>query len=65
VIDILPTLITIGMIPFGLTNAVVQVNVIVGDVPLSALHWNDNPAMPVAVEAVDAAIPFTETIVTD
>ena len=39
--------------------------VIVGDVPLSALHLNDNPAMPVAVEAVDAATPFTETMVTD
>jgi hypothetical protein len=63
--DMLPTLITIGMVPLGLTNAVVQVNVIIGDVPLSALHWNDNPAMPVAVEAVDAATPFTETMVAD
>jgi hypothetical protein len=63
--DILPTLMTIGMAPFGLTKEVVQVNVIVGDVPLSALHLNDNPAIPVAVEAVDAVIPFTETIVTD
>ena len=60
-----PTLITIGILPFALTNDVVQVNVIVGDVPLSAEHANVKPVIPVAVEAVFAATPFTETIVTD
>jgi hypothetical protein len=63
--DMPPTLITIGIVPFGLTKEVVQVNVIVGDAPLSAEHANDRPAIPVAVEAVAAATPFTETIVAD
>ena len=50
--------------PFALANDVVQVNVIVGVVPLNAEHANDKPAIPVAVDAVAAVTPFTETIVT-
>jgi hypothetical protein len=62
--DTPPTDNTIGIVPLLLTKEVVQVNVIVGDAPLSAEHLNFNPAIPVSVSVVAAVLPFTETIVT-